>query len=94
MGRVTLAARVFAASHLTGTFVLRSGRKADHYFDKYRFESDPALLADIIAWQGKAGHVLDQEPPHAAASRDHDREPRSQRGRHLHRLSGTDREPP
>jgi orotate phosphoribosyltransferase len=49
MGRVTLAARVFAASHLTGTFVLRSGRKADHYFDKYRFESDPALLADVVA---------------------------------------------
>ena len=49
MGSVTLAARVFAASHLTGTFVLRSGRKADHYFDKYRFESDPALLGDIIA---------------------------------------------
>ena len=46
---VTLAARVYAASHLTGTFVLRSGRKADHYFDKYRFESDPALLGDIIA---------------------------------------------
>ena len=46
---MTLAARVFAASHLTGTFVLRSGRKADHYFDKYRFESDPALLRDIIA---------------------------------------------
>lgn len=49
MAGVTLAARVFAASHLTGTFVLRSGRKADHYFDKYRFESDPALLADIVA---------------------------------------------
>jgi orotate phosphoribosyltransferase len=48
-GRVELAARVFAASHLKGTFVLRSGRKADHYFDKYRFESDPALLADIVA---------------------------------------------
>jgi orotate phosphoribosyltransferase len=46
---VTLAARVFAASHLTGTFVLRSGRTADNYFDKYRFESDPALLADIVA---------------------------------------------
>jgi orotate phosphoribosyltransferase len=48
MGSVTLAARVFAASHLTGTFVLRSGRTADHYFDKYRFESDPALLAEIV----------------------------------------------
>ena len=44
-----MAARVFAASHLTGTFVLRSGRTADHYFDKYRFESDPALLAQIVA---------------------------------------------
>ena len=43
-----MAARVFAASHLTGTFVLRSGRKADHYFDKYRFESDPSLLRDIV----------------------------------------------
>ncbi len=45
---VTLAARVYAASHLTGTFVLRSGRTADHYFDKYRFESDPSLLAEIV----------------------------------------------
>jgi orotate phosphoribosyltransferase len=49
MGGVTLAARVYASSHLTGSFVLRSGRKADHYFDKYRFESDPALLAEIVA---------------------------------------------
>jgi orotate phosphoribosyltransferase len=45
---VTLAARVYAASHLTGTFVLRSGRTADHYFDKYRFESDPKLLREIV----------------------------------------------
>ncbi len=47
-GGVTLAARVYAASHLTGSFVLRSGRTADRYFDKYRFESDPVLLADIV----------------------------------------------
>ncbi len=45
---MTLAARVYAASHLSGSFVLRSGRTADRYFDKYRFESDPALLADIV----------------------------------------------
>ncbi len=44
-----MAARVYAASYLTGTFVLRSGRTADHYFDKYRFESDPVLLADIVS---------------------------------------------
>jgi orotate phosphoribosyltransferase len=47
-GGMTLAARVFAASYLTGTFVLRSGRTADRYFDKYRFESDPVLLAQIV----------------------------------------------
>ena len=47
-GAVTLADRVFAASHLSGAFVLRSGRTADHYFDKYRFESDPALLKEIV----------------------------------------------
>jgi len=27
---------------------LRSGLVADRYFDKYRFESDPALLAEIV----------------------------------------------
>ena len=47
-GGMTLAAHVYAASHLTGTFVLRSGRTADHYFDKYRFESDPVLLGDVV----------------------------------------------
>lgn len=39
-----LAHRVHAASHLTGDFLLRSGRTSTEYFDKYRFESDPALL--------------------------------------------------
>jgi orotate phosphoribosyltransferase len=43
-----LADRVFAVSYLSGTFVLRSGRTADHYFDKYRFESDPVLLEEIV----------------------------------------------
>jgi orotate phosphoribosyltransferase len=45
---MTLPSRVYEASHLVGSFVLRSGLTADHYFDKYRFESDPALLADIV----------------------------------------------
>ena len=52
---MTLAERVYAASHLSGTFVLRSGRTADHYFDKYRFESDPALLREIV--EALAPHV-------------------------------------
>lgn len=42
-----LAARVFARAHLTGRFTLRSGAVSDEYFDKYRFESDPALLREI-----------------------------------------------
>lgn len=45
---MTLASRVLTTSYLTGTFVLRSGLVADRYFDKYRFESDPALLAEIV----------------------------------------------
>ena len=43
-----LAARVRAASHLTGEFLLRSGRVSNEYFDKYLFEADPVLLADIV----------------------------------------------
>ena len=39
--------RVYEASHLTGTFTLRSGVTSDEYFDKYRFEADPALLRDL-----------------------------------------------
>ena len=42
-----LARRVYAASHLTGTFVLRSGATSNEYFDKYRFESDPRLLREL-----------------------------------------------
>ena len=44
-----LAARVFARAHLTGTFTLRSGATSSEYFDKYRFESDPTMLAEIAA---------------------------------------------
>jgi orotate phosphoribosyltransferase len=42
-----LAARIYASSHLRGTFTLRSGLVASEYFDKYRFESDPELLRAI-----------------------------------------------
>src|SRR5512132_4567515 len=42
-----LARRVYLASHLTGTFVLRSGATSNEYFDKYRFESDPRLLREV-----------------------------------------------
>ena len=43
----TLARDIFNACHRTGHFVLRSGRTSTEYFDKYRFESDPRLLARI-----------------------------------------------
>ncbi|WP_393053244.1 orotate phosphoribosyltransferase [Streptomyces sp. LN549] len=42
-----IALQIHAASHLKGDFVLRSGRRASEYFDKYRFESDPVLLDSI-----------------------------------------------
>jgi orotate phosphoribosyltransferase len=44
---IDLARRVNAVSRLTGTFTLRSGQIASEYFDKYRFEAQPALLGDI-----------------------------------------------
>jgi orotate phosphoribosyltransferase len=46
--RSDLARQIRATSHLTGSFVLRSGRTATEYFDKYRFEADPVLL-DAVA---------------------------------------------
>jgi orotate phosphoribosyltransferase len=45
----SLASRVNSIARLTGTFTLRSGQIATEYFDKYRFEADPVLLADIAA---------------------------------------------
>lgn len=35
------------ASKLSGDFLLRSGKRSNTYFDKYRFEADPALLLKI-----------------------------------------------
>jgi orotate phosphoribosyltransferase len=49
MSRSELAAAIYHVSHLTGSFVLRSGQTATEYFDKYRFEADPGLLAEIAA---------------------------------------------
>jgi len=47
MDRRQLAAEIYDTSHLTGSFVLRSGATASEYFDKYLFESDPQLLRAI-----------------------------------------------
>ena len=42
--RTALAADVDACCRLSGEFTLRSGQVSQEYFDKYLFESDPALL--------------------------------------------------
>lgn len=47
MNRHSIAAAILRTSRLTGSFVLRSGKLADTYFDKYLFESDPVLLRAI-----------------------------------------------
>lgn len=47
MDRRELARRIYDKAHLTGSFLLRSGTVSNEYFDKYRFESDPILLAAI-----------------------------------------------
>jgi orotate phosphoribosyltransferase len=48
MDRHALAASVHARAHLTGEFLLRSGTISHEYFDKYRFEADPALLRSLV----------------------------------------------
>lgn len=45
--RSSLASRIYEAAHLSGEFVLRSGKISNEYFDKYLFESQPTLLRDI-----------------------------------------------
>ena len=48
MSDSTLARDIDACCRLTGEFTLRSGQVATEYFDKYLFESDPALLARVV----------------------------------------------
>ena len=52
MDRDELARMIKAAAYLEGDFTLRSGRKSNYYLDKYRFETQPAVLkglADMFA---------------------------------------------
>ena len=53
----SLAARVYQRAHLVGEFRLRSGATSREYFDKYLFESDPAILREI------AENMVDLIPP-------------------------------
>jgi orotate phosphoribosyltransferase len=47
MDRNELAQKIYNISHIEGNFRLRSGQISNEYFDKYLFESDPELLAEI-----------------------------------------------
>jgi orotate phosphoribosyltransferase len=58
VSRPELSRAINAASRLQGVFTLRSGVTAGEYFDKYRFESDPALLHAI------ARHLAERIPQH------------------------------
>ena len=49
MDRPALARRINQIARLSGSFTLRSGQVSDTYFDKYRFEAEPALLRAIAA---------------------------------------------
>jgi len=59
--RAQLARALVQAARLKGRFRLRSGAVSDTYFDKYRFESNPALLAEV------ARHLVPLLPPPAEA---------------------------
>ncbi|MHC5772136.1 MAG: orotate phosphoribosyltransferase [Nostoc sp.] len=43
-----IAKQIYTASHLVGSFQLRSGRISNEYFDKYQFEADPILLNAVV----------------------------------------------
>lgn len=48
-GREALARELVRASYLKGDFVLRSGKRSNRYFDKFLFETEPALLKRLGA---------------------------------------------
>jgi orotate phosphoribosyltransferase len=47
MTRAELAQAIREAAYLEGDFVLSSGKRSKYYLDKWRFETNPALLREI-----------------------------------------------
>lgn len=47
MDDTTLIKRICEAALLRGTFTLRSGRTSHYYLDKYLFETQPDILAEL-----------------------------------------------
>jgi orotate phosphoribosyltransferase len=64
--REELACRVAERALLHGDFVLRSGRRSSVYLDKYRFETDPALLGPIGAALAELAAASDPPPDRLA----------------------------
>jgi orotate phosphoribosyltransferase len=58
--RDELAAAIREHAYLEGDFVLRSGRRSSYYLDKYRFETQPGLLAAL--GEHIAAAVAEHEP--------------------------------
>lgn len=46
--KTILAKEIYDTCHLTGNFVLRSGRVTNEYFDKYQLSAKSSLLYEII----------------------------------------------
>ena len=63
MTRAELARRVSERALLHGDFVLRSGKRSSVYLDKYRFETDPALLGPIGEALGEEVAAQRRRPP-------------------------------
>lgn len=49
MNKNDLAKEIYDVAHITGEFLLRSGKISNEYFDKYKFESIPTLLDSIAS---------------------------------------------
>ena len=47
MDKAQLAQRIKAVAYLEGDFVLRSGKRSKYYLDKYLFETQPDILAEL-----------------------------------------------
>ena len=59
MEKAELAKRIKDAAYLEGDFVLRSGKRSKYYLDKYLFETQPDILAEL--GRRFAEHVGDAE---------------------------------
>ena len=60
MKRDELGAALLEHAYLEGDFTLRSGRRSSYYLDKYRFETQPDVLAAL--GEHLAAEVSEHEP--------------------------------